>query len=124
MTGRAVLTAIGPSGVRRYRIRLLGGHRQSNARAATDTLAPTRCTTTPAARQRRLPDARICGGEVSFKPPSALHHSITSSARASRVGGISRPNAFGAARLTVSWYLLDPWTGRSAGLAPRRTRST
>src|SRR6516165_2118664 len=25
MTGRAVLTAIGPSGVRRYRIRLLGG---------------------------------------------------------------------------------------------------
>src|SRR5262245_53382694 len=50
-----------------------------------DRLAPTRSSTTPAARQRRRPDAEIvCGGEVSFlNLPS--HHSITSSARASSV---------------------------------------
>src|SRR5262250_1151317 len=69
MTGRAVLTAIGPSGVRRYRIRLLRGHRQSNARAATDRLAPTRNAAQSAARQHPLPDAEIVGGEVSFEPP-------------------------------------------------------
>src|SRR5215467_15005360 len=44
MTGRAVLTAIGPSGVRRYRIRLLRGHRQSNAPAATVRLPQTIAT--------------------------------------------------------------------------------
>src|SRR6516164_1886211 len=37
-----------------------------------DMLAPVRRATRPGARQRRRPDARICGGEVSFEPPSYL----------------------------------------------------
>src|SRR5262245_36193604 len=65
MTGRAVLTAIGPSGVRRYRIRLLRGHRQSNAPAASDRFAPLQSARRPAAWQRRRPDAENFGGEVS-----------------------------------------------------------
>src|SRR5262249_5885495 len=36
----------------------------------------------------------------------AASHSITSSARASRVGGISRPSDFAVFRLTTSWYLV------------------
>src|SRR5262245_32134697 len=65
MTGRAVLTAIGPSGVRRYRIRLLRGHQRPSAPAATDRLAPKQSATAPAPRQRRRPDAEIvCGGRV------------------------------------------------------------
>src|SRR6516165_1250782 len=69
MTGRAVLTAIGPSGVRRYRIRLLRGHRQPNARAATDRFVPKRSATRLSAQRRRRPDAEIAfGGEVSLRP--------------------------------------------------------
>ena len=48
-------------------------------------------------------------------------YSITSSARASSVGGISRPMARAVGRLITSSNLLDWTTGRSAGLAPLRT---
>jgi hypothetical protein len=51
-------------------------------------------------------------------------HSITSSARASRVGGTSRPSAFAVFRLTTSSYLVGAWTGRSAAFSPLRMRST
>src|SRR5262249_25861116 len=51
-------------------------------------------------------------------------HSITSSARASTVGGISRPSAFAVLRLITSSYLVGAWTGRSAGFSPLRMRST
>src|SRR5947199_4851185 len=37
---------------------------RSDAPAATDRLAPARCATPPAGRQRPRPDARICGGRV------------------------------------------------------------
>src|SRR6266480_3927172 len=50
------------------------------------------------------------------------HHSITSSARASSVGGTSRPSAFAAFRLMTSSNLVDCTTGRSAGFSPLRTR--
>jgi hypothetical protein len=51
-------------------------------------------------------------------------HSITSSARASTVGGNSRPSALAVFRLIASSYLFGACTGRSAGLAPLRMRST
>src|SRR5262249_43356440 len=51
-------------------------------------------------------------------------HSITSSARASSVGGISRPSALAVLRLITSWYVVGAWTGRSAGWAPLKRRST
>jgi hypothetical protein len=50
----------------------------------------------------------------------ATIHSITSSARASSVGGMSRPNALLVWRLMTNSNLLDCMTGRSAGLAPLR----
>ena len=53
---------------------------------------------------------------------AASHHSITSSARASRVGGTSRPSAFAVVRLTTSSNLVGCMTGRSAGFPPLRIR--
>src|SRR5271169_5202752 len=48
-------------------------------------------------------------------------YSITSSARASSVGGTSRPSAFAVLTLITSSILVGCTTGRSAGFAPLRT---
>jgi hypothetical protein len=45
-------------------------------------------------------------------------HSITSSARASSVGGTSRPSALAVFRLMTNSYLVGACTGRSAGFPP------
>src|SRR5262252_9232152 len=50
----------------------------------------------------------------------AAFHSITSSARASSIGGISRPIARAVGRLMTNSNLVERMTGRSAGLAPLR----
>jgi putative ABC transport system substrate-binding protein len=50
-------------------------------------------------------------------------HSITSSARASNVGGTSRPSALAALRLITNSYLTGAWTGSSLGFSPLRMRS-
>src|SRR5262245_15341402 len=55
---------------------------------------------------------------------AAPDHSITSSARASKVGGTSSPSAFAVLRLMASSYLVAACTGRSAGFSPLRMRST
>src|SRR6516162_10577388 len=62
-------------------------------------------------RHRRAADQRY-----ELAPP----HSITSSARASSVGGTSRPSAFAVVRLTTRSNLVGCSTGMSPGLAPRR----
>lgn len=51
-------------------------------------------------------------------------YSITSSALASRDGGTARPRAFAVTRLIVRSNFVGCSTGRSAGLAPRKTLST
>ena len=51
-------------------------------------------------------------------------YSITSSARASSCGEISRPSAFAVLRLITSSNLVGCWTGRSAGFSPLRMRVT
>ena len=51
-------------------------------------------------------------------------YSITSSARASNVGGTVRPSAFAVVRLIIRSNLMGCSTGRSAGFAPRRILST
>src|SRR6516162_3386380 len=48
-------------------------------------------------------------------------HSITSSARASSVGGTSMPSALAVCRLITNSNLVACNTGRSAGCAPLRT---
>src|SRR5262249_44627400 len=67
---------------------------------------------------------KFAAGKFHFEPPSPSHHSITSSARARSVGGISRPSALAVVRLTTSSNLVGCSTGRSAGFAPRRILST
>ena len=61
-------------------------------------------------------------------PATCVHriwsYSITSSARASRVGGIVSPSALAVFRLMTSSNLVGCSTGRSAGFAPRRILST
>src|SRR5262249_40412354 len=52
------------------------------------------------------------------------HHSITSSARASRVVGTSSPSVFAVLRLITNSYLVGACTGSSAGFSPLRMRST
>src|SRR6516225_4014035 len=52
------------------------------------------------------------------------HHSITSSARASSVGGTSRPSAFAVLRLMTSSNLVGACTGRLPAFSPLRMRST
>ena len=65
----------------------------------------------------------------SFVPQAAVRrrskvpfYSITSSARASSVSGISRPSALAVLRLMTSSYFVGPCTGRSAGRSPLRMR--
>src|SRR5262249_21255096 len=77
---------------------------------------------------RRLPARRErprhrCTAEQrdEFPPPD---HSITSSARASRLSGTVRPSALAVLRLITSSYLVGACTGRSAGFSPLRIRST
>src|SRR5262249_32029236 len=65
-----------------------------------------------------------CRSAAQKRNEFAALHSITSSARASTVVGISRPSAFAVLRLTTSSYLVGACTGRSAGFSPLRTRST
>jgi hypothetical protein len=60
----------------------------------------------------------------SAKGRSKRAHSITSSARASSVGGISRLSAFAVLTLMISRNLVGCSTGRSAGLAPFNILST
>src|SRR5262249_40136536 len=72
--------------------------------------------------------ARAASGHAATAPPSRvrelapLHHSITQSARASSIGGRSRPTILAVWALMTSSNLLDRTPGRSAGLAPLRTR--
>src|SRR6266699_2499932 len=51
-------------------------------------------------------------------------HSITSSARASSIGGMSRPSAFAVLRLNAVWKCDGPRIGTSPALAPLATWST
>jgi hypothetical protein len=52
------------------------------------------------------------GGDHPLRP---AFHSITSSAMASTVGGISRPSALAVLRLITNRYFVGACTGRSEG---------
>ena len=83
---------------------------------------------------RSASDPAKCAGSFSCGRAASGHcaveqrdevaplHSITSSARASSVGGTSKPSAFVVLRLITSSYLVGVCTGRSAGLSPLRMR--
>src|SRR5262249_13370229 len=71
-------------------------------------------------RARRERPGRRRAAEQRYE--RAPFHSITSSARASKVGGRVRPSILAVWALMTSSNLLDCTTGRSAGLAPLRMR--
>ena len=103
--------------------------RAAGGKSDDDTHRPRRIRLRPCdardGRQRgRARDQmqKISAGKFQLNLPS--RHSITSSARASRVGGISRPSALAAVRLIMRSNLVGCSTGMSAGFAPRRILST
>ena len=88
---------------------LLLGFGKSNYFACTD-------------RNLARPRPRVhpsCSGRTRYGP-----HSITSSARARRVGGIVMPRALAVFRLIVSSNRVACSTGRSPGFSPFKIRST
>src|SRR4029450_3072865 len=73
----------------------------------------------------RLPCERPRGRRAAEQRDEiASFHSITSSARAMSVGGISRPSNLAVCRLITNSNLVACTTGRSAGLAPLSMRPT
>ena len=72
----------------------------------------------------RLACAKTCREQMQQHRSRSQPYSITSSARASSIGGISSPSAFAVLRLITSSYLVGASTGKSAGFSPLRMRST
>src|SRR5215207_1599534 len=54
----------------------------------------------------------------------APSHSITSSARARRLGGIVQPSALAVFKLTISSNLLGAWTGSAPASSPFKILAT
>src|SRR5215468_10684225 len=65
---------------------------------------------------------RPCSRAAEQSDERAPLHSITSSASASSVGGMSRPSAFAVLRLITNSNLVDCIIGSSAGVSPLRMR--
>src|SRR3954463_11458467 len=83
----------------------------------------------PVATQHSLPSGRysLLGPDFHRLDRTSFAwrtHSITSSARARSVGGISRPRVLAVLRLMTKSKEIGSSTGRSAGLAPLRIRAT
>src|SRR5262249_24004793 len=71
------------------------------------------------ARHQRT--SRSCTAQQRDELASA-HHSITSSARASNVGGMARPSAFAVWTLMANSNFTVCWTGKSPAFSPLRIR--
>src|SRR5262245_15127812 len=83
----------------------------------------------PVATQHSLPSGRysLLGPDLPRLDRASFAwrtHSITSSARASKVGGTVRPSVLAVLRLITSSNLIGCSIGRSLGLAPFRILST
>src|SRR4029077_1508465 len=70
--------------------------------------------------RRERPRSRPAEQRDELAPP----HSITSSASASNLSGIWRPNVLAVLRLITVSYLVGACIGSSAGFSPLRMRST
>src|SRR5215831_14278126 len=67
---------------------------------------------------RKRPRNRAAEERDEGAPLHLRDHSITSSARASRLSGTVRPSAFAVLRLITSSYFVGACTGRSAASRP------
>src|SRR5262245_34933564 len=84
-------------------------------------------STTPRVDSSSTDDSRLRGalpGSDICAAAKKQLYSITSSARTRRDGGTSSPSTFAVLRVRTVWYFVGACTGSSAGLAPRRMRST
>src|SRR5262249_16885434 len=106
---------IAKSGAKRRNATCLTGRGYKTQEADTSNLKRLR------ARRERPRRRRAAAHE---RDELAAPHSITSSARASSVGGTSRPRALAVLRLIANSNLVGCSTGSSAGLAPCRIRCT
>ena len=77
-----------------------------------------------ATRMLKRRDWSRCANRDRTHRSKPHRYSITSSARSSTDGGITRPSARAVLRLSTVAYLVGACTGSSAGFAPRRIRST
>jgi hypothetical protein len=75
-------------------------------------------------RGAALPRTSGLGQLQSYAVQQKRAYSITSSARSRKDSGMVRPSALAVLRLKTSSKLVGCVTGRSAGLAPLRTRPT
>jgi hypothetical protein len=66
----------------------------------------------------------LSDGSVHDRCRSRAPYSISSSARASNIGDLSRPNVLAVLRFTTVSNLVGACTGRSPGFSPLRMRST
>src|SRR5215218_296422 len=85
--------------------------------------------TQPPDHPHAIPGLRSCAKRPRERPanqPDAIppSHSITSSARARRAGGMVRPRACAVFRLIASSNFSACITGKSAGFSPLRIRPT
>ena len=69
-------------------------------------------------------DVPKIGTAASCHNRNSARYSITSSARARREGGMSRPSAFAVFRLMTNSNLVTCCTGKSAAFSPLRIRPT
>src|SRR3954470_4003231 len=79
----------------------------------------------PGATQHSLPSGRysLLGPDFHRLDRTSFGwrtHSITSSARNSRVGGTVKPSAFAVFKFRIVSYFVGACTGSSEGLAPRK----
>ena len=70
------------------------------------------------------PTTGALGGVARFHRIQLALYSITSSARATSVGGTAMPSVFAVLRLTTSSNFTGDCTGSVAGSSPLRIRST
>src|SRR5262249_6221816 len=99
-----------------------GGHHRRVGPRRTATQKPHHWHHRLLLRARR--ERPHCRRAAEERDEVAAGHSITWSARASRLSGTVRPRALAVLRLITSSYLVGACTGRSAGFSPLRMRST
>src|SRR5260370_31289823 len=105
-------------------------YRPSDARDLLSYRVPFGCpmlmSALPPKADIRPRDQDVCFGPLadSCSATKQRLYWITSSARASSVGGTVRPSVLAVLRLITSSYLVGVCTGRSAAFSPLRIRST
>src|SRR5262245_8349341 len=98
-----------------------GGQRKTDSKQYPRQRADTRYSRVLRARHGRPRRRRAVEQRDELASP---HYSITSAARAIRVGGRLMPSACAVLRLTMNSKCVGNWSGMSAGRAPRKTWTT